>query len=253
MNVPESKMFELVPAIDLRNGEVVRLKQGEDSRRTVYETDPGVILDRYLDSGVGRIHLVDLDAAFGEPPQRTLLAALAARNEGRCALQVGGGLRDASAFDWAFSSGFERAVVTSMLVRDFDACATVARTHPGQLVPALDIRGGELKMSGWTESAPIDLDGLFDQLSELPLGAVLVTDIERDGMLGGPNVELAARVGRACGSPALLSGGVRTLRHLEEAVAAQGVGGAIVGRALLDGAMDLREALRVTGRVGGDA
>ena len=236
--------FDLIPAIDLRHGEVVRLKQGEDARRTVYETDPTVVVERYASAGIRHLHLVDLDAAFGEPAQRDVLERIAQVADGRCRLQLGGGLRDRAAFDWAAASGFSRFVVTSLLVKDFDLCASVATAHPGSLVPALDLRAGELKMSGWTESAGVDLDSLCKKLSALPLGAVLVTDIERDGMLDGPNVDLAARIGAACGAPGLLSGGVRTLDHLKAALAAPGVGGAIVGRALLDGALDLEDALR---------
>ncbi|MEM1245190.1 MAG: 1-(5-phosphoribosyl)-5-[(5-phosphoribosylamino)methylideneamino] imidazole-4-carboxamide isomerase [Acidobacteriota bacterium] len=235
--------FDLIPAIDLRHGEVVRLKQGEDARRTVYETDPAVVVERYASAGIRHLHLVDLDAAFGEEPQRALLERIAELVGGRCSLQLGGGLRDRAAFAWAAQSGFSRFVVTSLLVKDFDLCADVATSHPGALVPALDLRAGELKMSGWTESADVDLGGLCARLKELPIGAVLVTDIERDGMLDGPNVALAAEIGEACGAPGLLSGGVRTLEHLQAALAAPGVGGAIVGRALLDGVLALDDAL----------
>ncbi len=237
--------FELVPAIDLRHGEVVRLKQGEDARRTVYETDPRPVFERYAASGARRIHLVDLDAAFGEAPQRELLAELCQMAQGRCVVQTGGGLRDRAALDWAVEAGFRGVVVTSLLVREPEECASFARSVPGALIPALDIRGDVLKMSGWTESAPVDLDDLCARLADLPLGGVLVTDIERDGMLDGPNVELAARIGRACAAPSLVSGGVRELAHLEAAVAEPAVGGAIVGRALLDGALDLAEALGI--------
>lgn len=236
--------FDLIPAIDLRHGEVVRLQQGEDSKRTVYETDPAIVVERYAAAGIRYLHVVDLDAAFGEEPQRSVLERIAEVVDGRCRLQLGGGLRDRAAFDWAVRAGYSRFVVTSLLVKDFELCADVARTHPGALVPALDLRAGELKMSGWTESAGVDLDDLCSRLAELPLGAVLVTDIERDGMLDGPNVDLAARIGAACAAPGLLSGGVRTLEHLKSAVSSPGVGGAIVGRALLDGALDLEDALR---------
>ena len=244
MTVAES--FDLIPAIDLRRGQVVRLAQGEDARRTVYDPDPRPVLERYLQAGVRRVHLVDLDAAFGEKPQRALLTQLLEQAGGSCALQVGGGLRDRAALDWALGTGFARVVVTSLLVKSWETCADFARQAPGVLVPALDVRRGELKMSGWTESAPIDLAELCLRLRELPLGAVLVTDIERDGMLDGPNLELAADMGRSCGVAALLSGGVRTARHLQAAADTPGIGGAIVGRALLDGALALEDAVAAT-------
>jgi phosphoribosylformimino-5-aminoimidazole carboxamide ribotide isomerase len=235
---------ELLPAIDLRHGRVVRLVRGEDAARRTYDVEPLAALLLYAETGGGRVHVVDLDAAFGESPQRELVARLA----GDCRaprIELGGGLRDRDAVEWAFSVGVERAVVTSMLVRDFALFADLARACPGRLVAALDLRDGVLRHSGWTTAATRSVDEVCRDLRALPIAAVLVTDIDRDGTMQGPNLELACQLSRLVGAPAILSGGVRSLEDLERARAAPEIAEVIVGRALYDGAIDLRRAIAV--------
>lgn len=233
--------MELFPAIDLRCGHVVRLLRGDDRSRTAYAEDPEAVLADYRQAGAAWVHVVDLDAALGEPAQRDLVERLAAA--GAPALQLGGGLRDAETVAWALAAGCRRAVVGSMVARDPDLFAALAAEHPGRLVPALDTAGGELRVAGWREASPLPLSRVCRRLAGLPCPAVLVTDVERDGTLAGPNLELARRVGGAVGLPALVSGGVRTLADLEEAARCPEIGGAVVGRALYEGAFTAREAL----------
>ena len=276
--------MHLLPAIDLRGGQVVRLVRGDDRRRTVYDADPLGALRRYREAGVARIHVVDLDAAFGAAPQRSLIqdlaseaaAPLATRVVRSCAtreplrapgradrrtadtgasrpypgpasrsvcIQLGGGLRDREAVEWAFAAGCERAVVTSLMVRDFDVFADLCRQNPGRMVAALDIDGGEVRLAGWTESADRSPSALCAQLADLPIAAVLVTDISRDGMMKGPNIDLACRIGDLAGAPAILSGGVRSAADLEAAARRPEIEAAIVGRALYDGSLSLDAAL----------
>ena len=237
---------QLLPAIDLRSGQVVRLERGDDERRTVYDADPGNVLRRYREAGVARIHVVDLDAAFGGPPQRGVVRELA-RRAVRGGIQLGGGLRDREAVEWAFAAGCERAVVTSLIVRDFDVFADLCREHPGRMVAALDIDGGEVRLAGWTESADRSPAALCAELADLPVAAVLVTDISRDGMMQGPNIDLACRIGDLAGAPAILSGGVRSAADLEAAARRSEIEAAIVGRALYDGSLSLDEAIAACG------
>jgi len=244
---------QLLPAIDLRGGQVVRLMRGDDRRRTVYDADPGNALRRYREAGVARIHVVDLDAAFGGPPQRGVVQELArqagASPNGRGGIQLGGGLRDRESVEWAFAAGCERAVVTSLIVRDFDVFADLCRRYPERMVAALDIDGGEVRLAGWTESADRSPAALCAQLVDLPVAAVLVTDISRDGMMRGPNIDLACRIGDLAGAPAILSGGVRSAADLEAAARRPGIEAAIVGRALYDGSLALDEAIEACGSV----
>jgi len=236
--------MELLPAIDLRKGRVVRLRKGDDAQRTTYDVDPLDTLLHYADLGVGRVHVVDLDAAFGELPQRELVEKLAGHSLAP-RIELGGGLRDAESIEWAFDAGVERAVITSMIVNDFELFGELAVAWPDRLVAALDVADGALRYSGWTARAERDLDDICLDLAPLPLAAALVTDISRDGTLTGPNVELLCEVaGKAC-APGILSGGVRSLDDLRQARQAAGVAEVVVGKALYDGAIDAREAMRV--------
>jgi phosphoribosylformimino-5-aminoimidazole carboxamide ribotide isomerase len=234
----------LIPAIDLRHGRAVRLRQGDETRATVYGDDPVAILDAYAQAGVARVHVVDLDAALGEGSQRELIERMAATG---VKIQLGGGLRDRESIDWALETGCDRVVVGSLVARDMDAFRALAQERPGRLVPALDVADGEVRIAGWKEGSPISLSELCARLMGLPCPAILVTDVERDGMMTGPNLDLTCRVARTSGLPALLSGGVHALSDLEEARRVPEIAGAIVGRALYEGAFTVEEALAICG------
>ncbi len=234
--------MELIPAIDLRHGRAVRLRQGDETQATVYGDDPVAVLDSYAQAGVARIHVVDLDAALGEAPQRELIERMAATG---VKIQLGGGLRDRESIDWALGVGCDRVVIGSLVARDTDAFRALAQKRPGRLVPALDVADGEVRIAGWKEGASQNLGELCARLMGLPCPAILVTDVERDGMMTGPNLELTLRVARTSGIPALLSGGVHALSDLEEARRVPEIAGAIVGRALYEGAFTVEEALAI--------
>jgi phosphoribosylformimino-5-aminoimidazole carboxamide ribotide isomerase len=236
--------MELIPAIDLRHGRAVRLRQGDDARATVYGEDPVAVLESYARAGVSRVHVVDLDAALGEAPQRGLIERMAASG---ARIQLGGGLRGREAIDWALGAGCDRVVIGSLVARDVEAFRELAEERPGRLVPALDVARGEVRISGWKESAPRALGELCARLMGAPCPAVLVTDVERDGMMTGPNLDLACRVAHTSGIPALLSGGIHALSDLETARRLPEIAGAIVGRALYEGAFTVEEALAVCG------
>ncbi len=236
--------MELIPAIDLRHGRAVRLRQGDDARATVYDDDPVAVLEAYARAGVVRVHVVDLDAALGEAPQRELIERMAAVG---ASIQLGGGLRDREAIDWALGAGCDRVVIGSLVARDVETFRALAEERPGRLVPALDVAHGEVRIAGWKEGAGHQLGELCGRLMGAPCPAVLVTDVERDGMMTGPNLDLALRVARTSGVPALLSGGVHSLADLEAARQISEIAGAIVGRALYEGAFTVAEALAVCG------
>jgi phosphoribosylformimino-5-aminoimidazole carboxamide ribotide isomerase len=174
--------MELIPAIDLRHGNVVRLRQGDDAQATVYSDDPVALLESYAGAGVARVHVVDLDAALGEPPQRELVRRMA--REG-VSLQLGGGLRDRETIANAFEDGCELAVIGSLVARDIDTFLGFAEELSDWLIPALDVARGEVRIAGWKEKAPRNLGDLCARLMGAPCPAVLVTDIERDGMMSG--------------------------------------------------------------------
>jgi cyclase len=231
--------IDLLPAIDLRHGRAVRLQQGDAARETVYADDPVALVRSYKDAGVLRVHVVDLDAAFGEPAQRALIEKMAAL----LPVQLGGGLRDQQSIAWAFAAGCERAVIGSLVAREPERFRDLALEHSGRLVPALDVEAGAVRIAGWREGARRTLAELCGLLRGLPCPAVLVTDVERDGMLTGPNFELTRQVARDSGLPGLLSGGIHKLADLEVAATMPEIAGAVVGRAIYEGAFTVEEAL----------
>lgn len=236
--------MQLIPSIDLRRGRVVRLAQGRDAQATVYSDDPLEVLAQFQDAGAERVHIVDLDAAFGEPRQIALLARLVAAAKGE-KLQLGGGLRSGDLLRSALEGGFDRVVAGSMVVRGPAAFGRAAELSPGRLIPALEFANGELRSAGWSEGTPLDLEEVLKQL--LPFTGLfsetLVTDIARDGMLSGPNLDLPASVARALGVQAIVSGGVSGKDDVVAAAAFPELSGIIVGRAFYDGKIDLAAAI----------
>jgi phosphoribosylformimino-5-aminoimidazole carboxamide ribotide isomerase len=235
--------MEPIPALDLRHGRAVRLRQGDDERVTVYG-EPTEVVAGFARAGARRIHIVDLDAALDGRPQGELIARLLAVASG-LAVQLGGGLRDEAAIEAALAAGCERVVVGSLAAREPERFRRLARALPGRLVPALDVAAGEVRIAGWREGSRRSLVDLCRELRDLPCPAVLVTDVERDGMMTGPNLDLACKVAEAMGMPALLSGGVHCLEDLEAAALRKEIAGAIVGRALYEGVFTLEQAVEV--------
>jgi len=231
--------MELLPAIDLRQGAVVRLRRGDDGARTRYDDAPLAVLERFAAAGARRVHVVDLDAAFGELPQRRLLEELAGASP--IPLQLGGGVRDRDAIEWALAAGFERVVMGSLVARATAVFLDLAAAFPQRLVAALEFQAGELRVAGWRESASGVAEPVMAALRDAPLAAALVTDVERDGMLAGPNLDLCGRVAGATALAVLVSGGVRSIDDLRM-VRARGFAGAVVGRALYESSFSLAEA-----------
>jgi phosphoribosylformimino-5-aminoimidazole carboxamide ribotide isomerase len=236
-------VLDLLPAIDLREGRVVRLTRGDDGRRTEYDVSPHEMLERYAEAGVERVHVVDLDAAMGEAPQRRLLAELAGGPGPK--IQLGGGLRDRDSVRWAIETGAERLVIGSMVAQDPDLFVSLVEELPGRLLPALDIKQGKIQVDGWRAPAERSMLGSCSVLRGLDCPAMLVTDIARDGTLQGPNLGLARELADRAGIPALLSGGVRSLADLAAAREGPQIVGAVVGKAIYEGRFTVREALAV--------
>jgi phosphoribosylformimino-5-aminoimidazole carboxamide ribotide isomerase len=250
-----SDRFEVVPSIDLRRGRVVRLREGRDDQATAYATPAELLLERFAAAGARRVHVVDLDAAFGEPAQRERLAALlraaGSRDQTRIPirLQLGGGLRDAATVESALDAGFDRVVLGSMIVRDPETFERLCRRHAGRIVPALDCRADEVLHGGWKSRSSLLWKSLALSFKRkcLFFPSILVTDVARDGTLAGANVELAAAVGEAAGTPAIVSGGVASIEDVARAAAAahagRGIGGIVLGRALHEGRLTIEAAL----------
>lgn len=240
--------FTAYPAIDVREGRVVRLQQGDYARETRYPDDPLAVAMRYADAGARWLHLVDLDAArAGGYTLAPLLRSIA--DDGRLQVQTGGGVRDESAVAAMLEQGASRVVIGSLAVREPERVeAWLQRYGAARITIALDTRQDEagvwqLPIHGWTESAELDLDACLRRYREAGAQHLLCTDIARDGMMRGPNLELYRMiVARDEGFQLQASGGVRDVADIVAARDA-GCSGAVLGRSLLEGGMTIEDAL----------
>lgn len=233
--------FDVIPAIDLRGGRCVRLMQGDYARETVYSEDPAATARAWADAGARVLHVVDLDgAASGRPANLDTLKSIRAAIRGT--IQYGGGLRDDDAVDAALEAGADRVVLGTALVSNPEWVERLAERLHGRIVVGIDSRDGRVATEGWKATTSVTTADLVARANGLGVGWGLFTDIERDGTLGGPNVEALVDIVRAAKFGVLASGGVATIEDVE-AVKAAGAAGAIVGRALYTGQLDLQAAL----------
>jgi phosphoribosylformimino-5-aminoimidazole carboxamide ribotide isomerase len=225
-------------------GRVVRLREGDYARETAYDDEPVTVAERFAAAGARWLHLVDLDAARGEPRQAAAIERVVAAMTGRMRCQVGGGLRDEEAVEAILSAGAVRVVLgTSAIVDPALVGRLVERHGPDRIVAALDVRDGRAVGGGWLPGAPARaVETALGSLSDVGVGLFVVTSIRRDGGLGGPDLDLLARVIAADRGRVIASGGISSIADLE-AVRALGCDAAIVGRAIYEGRIDLRAAV----------
>jgi phosphoribosylformimino-5-aminoimidazole carboxamide ribotide isomerase len=229
--------MDLYPAIDLRGGRCVQLTQGDFDRETVYGDDPVAVAKAYEAAGAPWIHVVDLDAARQQGSNRALVEAVAAAVG--VPVQTGGGVRDGS----LLASAVTRIVLGSIAIDDPGIVSRLTSTHPGRIAVGLDHRGGEIRYRGWEQGTGRQLLELVKEFSLPGVAAFVVTDISRDGMLAGPDIDGLGRVMEATDVPVIASGGVGSLDDLR-ALADLGPAGVIVGTALYEGRFTVEEALR---------
>jgi phosphoribosylformimino-5-aminoimidazole carboxamide ribotide isomerase len=237
--------FELLPAIDLRGGKVVRLRQGDFARETAYGSDAPAVARAFAEAGATWLHVVDLDGArAGEPRQLQLAADIVAEMSGRAQVEIGGGLRTAEAVAGALGTGAARAVVGTAILHDPDFARTlVARHGADRIVASIDVRDGLALGEGWRQGARgLPAAEAVSMLADAGIQIFEVTAIDRDGLLEGPDVALLRALARLGLGRVIASGGVSSV---EDVIAAQAAGcdGAIVGRALYEGHVDVRSIL----------
>jgi len=237
--------MQVIPAIDLRGGLCVRLRQGDYDRETVFGDDPAAMAAKWESEGAGRIHLVDLDGAkAGKPVNVDSVRAIVRAVSVPC--QLGGGVRDERTIAAWLDAGLERVIVGTQALRDPDWFRTMAEMFPGRLILGLDARDGQVATDGWLETSNVTAPLLAKQFDDLPLAAIIYTDIARDGMLEGPNLEATDALCRHLKTPVIASGGVGGLGDIES-LAKLPVAGCIVGRALYEGKFSLAEAVAKSG------
>ena len=238
-------MIDLYPAIDLRDGKVVRLRQGDYDDQTTYGDDPVATAVSFAEAGARWIHVVDLDAArSGSPVNRPVVAAIARAVAGSAAVQTGGGVRSVADARALAEAGVARVVMGSAAVKDPSLVAAASAVVA--VAVGLDHRAGEVAVHGWTEGSGVQL---ADALQWFPTAAAFViTDIGRDGMLTGPDITGLAAAARSTAIPVIASGGIATLDDLVELMSVPGISGAISGKAIYEGRFTVAQALEVLAR-----
>ncbi|MCL6285360.1 1-(5-phosphoribosyl)-5-[(5-phosphoribosylamino)methylideneamino]imidazole-4-carboxamide isomerase [Ruegeria sp. 2012CJ41-6] len=233
----------LYPAIDLKDGQAVRLLRGEMEAATVFNDDPAAQARAFVEAGCQWLHLVDLNGAFaGEPVNAAPVEAIL--KDCDVPAQLGGGIRDMATIERWLDKGLARVILGTVAVEDPDLVREAARAFPGKVAVGIDARNGMVATKGWAEETDVDVTDLARQFEDAGVAAIIYTDINRDGAMQGPNVEATAALARAISIPVIASGGVSSIADL---IALRDCGadlnGAISGRALYDGAIDLQEAL----------
>ena len=237
--------MELFPAIDLRAGRVVRLSQGESSRETTYQLDPVAQAERFVAAGARWLHVVDLDRAFGTGENLELMGRITKQVGDRARIQAGGGIRSLDALRAVLDLGVARAVLgTAAVIEPALVPQALALAGAERLAIGLDARGNHVAIRGWVETTDLVVDDVCRRIVTAGARTVIYTDVSRDGMLTGPDLEGAKRL-MNLGAEVIASGGVATLEDLRAAGVAR-VHGAIVGRALYEGRFTLEEALEAT-------
>jgi phosphoribosylformimino-5-aminoimidazole carboxamide ribotide isomerase len=230
----------VIPAIDLFGGRCVRLVKGDYNLPTVYSDDPLEVVDEFAQAGAVRLHVVDLDAARGSGDNKAVIESILRRSS--VEVQVAGGVRSGEAVDAWLSAGAHAVVMGTAAVRDPRLLERCTRRHPGRVLTALDVRDEKPAVSGWTETEPVMIGSLLARWDRLPLAGVIVTCIDRDGTLSGPDLVTLSRVRSMTSLLVHYSGGVSSLDDITR-VAAAGAHAVILGKALYEGRITLEDAL----------
>lgn len=234
----------LYPAIDLKDGQAVRLVHGDMDRSTVFNDDPAAQARAFVDAGCSWLHLVDLNGAFaGTPVNAAPVEAIL--KECPVPAQLGGGIRDMATIETWLDKGLARVILGTVAVENPDLVREAARAFPGKVAVGIDARNGYVATKGWAEETDVRVTELAKSFEDAGVAAVIYTDILRDGAMGGPNIDATADLARAISIPVIASGGVSSLDDLKSLKATGVISGAISGRALYDGAINLQEALHV--------
>jgi len=234
----------IIPAIDLKNGACVRLKQGRMEDDTVFSNDPIGVAAQWVEQGARRLHLVDLNGAFaGEPVNGEIVRAIATRWP-QLPVQIGGGIRSLETIEAYVRAGVSYVILGTKAVKEPSFVRDACKAFPGRVIVGIDAKDGWVATDGWAEVSSVQAVDLAKQFKADGISAIVYTDIARDGMMQGVNVEATAKLARDSGLPVIASGGVTNLDDVRRLLSVQGDGviGTITGRAIYEGTLDLAEA-----------
>ncbi len=233
----------VIPAIDLKEGNCVRLVQGKKDALTVYSNNPGNTARRWESAGATLLHIVDLDGAFSGD-QKNLDAIIKIRKSVKIVLQVGGGIRDSGNLLKLFSAGIDRIIIGTAAIEDPEFLTYSCSKHPGRVLTGIDASDGMVAIKGWEEVTSITAKELAKRLEMVGIAGIIYTDIKRDGMLSGPNIEATREMVESVRIPVIASGGISCLEDIKNLMKIKNLWGAITGKAIYSGTLDLKEAIR---------
>lgn len=237
----------LIPAIDLKDGKCVRLRQGRMEDETVFADDPLDMAQRWVDAGARRLHLVDLNGAFAGQPVNTQVVRRIADAFPDVPIQLGGGIRDEDTVQLYLDAGVQYVIIGTKAVSAPHFINDLCLEFPGHIIVGLDAKDGKVAIDGWSKLSNHDVIDMAQHFERDGVEAIVYTDISRDGMMQGVNVEATVKMASEISTPVIASGGISTLDDIKalQAVAEEGIMGAIIGRALYEGSIDLAEAQKL--------
>jgi len=243
----------IIPAIDLKDGQCVRLKQGEMDSATVFSSEPAVMAKKWIDSGARRLHLVDLNGAFaGKPVNEAAIKAITDAVGEDIPVQLGGGIRDLDTIERYLEDGITYVIIGSAAVKTPGFLHDACNAFPGHIIVGLDAKDGKVAVDGWSKVTHHDVIDLAQRFQDYGVEGVVYTDIGRDGMLSGVNIEATVKLAQALTIPVIASGGITNLDDIRAlcAVEEEGIMGAITGRAIYEGTLDFVAAQRLADELG---
>ncbi len=236
----------VIPAIDLKDGKCVRLRQGEMGDVTIYDEDPLDAASRWVDAGAERLHLVDLNGAFAGKPMNASVIGKIANKFPELDLQVGGGIRDEDTIQAYLNAGVRFAIIGTKAITNGHFVEDVCAEFPGHIIVGLDAKDGKVAIDGWSKLSHHDVIDMALRFEAMGVEAIVYTDISRDGMMNGVNVEATVKLAQSIRIPVIASGGITNMEDIKAlcAVQSEGIVGAITGRAIYEGSLDFVEALK---------
>ncbi|WP_188150791.1 1-(5-phosphoribosyl)-5-[(5-phosphoribosylamino)methylideneamino]imidazole-4-carboxamide isomerase [Teredinibacter waterburyi] len=234
----------IIPAIDLKDGQCVRLRQGLMDDSTVFGDDPVAFAKQWVDKGARRLHLVDLNGAFAGKPVNGDVVTAIAKAFPKLPIQIGGGIRDGDTIQHYLDAGVNYVIIGTKAVKEPEFVGKVCRDFPGHIIVGLDAKDGYVATDGWAEVSSVKATDLAKQFASDGVSSIVYTDIARDGMMQGVNIEATLAMAKASPIPVIASGGITNMDDIRglAAVASQGILGAITGRAIYEGSLDIKEA-----------
>ncbi len=234
----------IIPAIDLKDGQCVRLQQGRKDAVTIYSGDPSATAKKWESAGAKVLHVVDLDGAF-TGSQKNYSRILEIRKSVDMDIEVGGGIRDISTVDRLVSAGINRVIIGTSAIEDIQFVTDACRRFPGRIFIGIDAKNGKVAVKGWEEVSSIDARELALRVETIGVSGIIYTDISRDGMLTGPNLPALQDMVKTVNIPVIASGGVANIEDIRNLLKIENLWGAITGKAIYAGSLDLKEAIKL--------